>query len=97
MVSIISPTRVPKGVIVGGSPLKPLPNAIVFQYNPDTLTDMFQVQTIGYKGIDYSEILHGRSAPVETNTRYGVAGRYIDPAHQQLRLAAFMRKVANAI
>ncbi|HWW76925.1 MAG TPA: hypothetical protein VNZ44_16110, partial [Pyrinomonadaceae bacterium] len=57
--------RVAKGAIVGIDLLNPVPNVIVFQYNPDTLTRTLQAQGSGESGAR-SEAMRLRGAPVET-------------------------------
>ena len=57
--------RVVKGAIVGIDLLNPVPNVIVFQYNPDTLTRTLQAQGSGESGAR-SEAMRLRGAPVET-------------------------------
>jgi hypothetical protein len=57
--------RLTKGAIVGIDLLNPVPNVIVFQYNPETLTRTLQVQAAGEGGAR-SEAMRLRGAPVET-------------------------------
>ncbi|MDQ3803245.1 MAG: hypothetical protein M3416_05260 [Acidobacteriota bacterium] len=57
--------RVTKGAIVGVDLLNPVPNVIVFQYNPETLTRTLQAQASGDSGAR-SEAMRLRGAPVET-------------------------------
>ncbi len=57
--------RVAKGAIVGIDLLNPIPNVIVFQYNPETLTRTLQAQGSGEGGAR-SEAMRLRGAPVET-------------------------------
>lgn len=57
--------RVAKGAIVGIDLLNPVPNVIVFQYNPETLTRTLQAQGSGDGGAR-SEAMRLRGAPVET-------------------------------
>jgi hypothetical protein len=39
--------RVLKGALVSVDPLLPIPNVIIFQYNPDTLTRTLKPRTAG--------------------------------------------------
>ncbi len=57
--------RTIKGAIVGVDPLNPLPNVIIFQYNPDTLTRTIEPQ-MGGEGGDRAESLRLKGAPAET-------------------------------
>ena len=57
--------RVTKGAIIGFDIFNPVPNVIVFQYNPETLTRTLQAQGSG-EGSARSESMRLRGAPVET-------------------------------
>lgn len=57
--------RVMKGAIVGIDMFSQLPSAIVFQYNPDTMTRTLQAQASGDGGAR-SEVIRLKGAPVET-------------------------------
>ena len=57
--------RVMKGAIVGIDMFSPVPSAIVFQYNPDTMTRTLQAQASGEGGAR-SEVTRLKGAPVET-------------------------------
>ncbi|HYH84990.1 MAG TPA: hypothetical protein VEX60_05865, partial [Pyrinomonadaceae bacterium] len=57
--------RVMKGAIIGIDLLNPVPNVIVFQYNPETLTRTLQAQGSSEGGAR-SEAMRLRGAPVET-------------------------------
>jgi hypothetical protein len=57
--------RVMKGAIVGIDMFSPVPSAIVFQYNPDTMTRTLQAQASGDGGAR-SEVIRLKGAPVET-------------------------------
>jgi hypothetical protein len=53
-----------KGAIVGIDMFSPVPSAIVFQYNPDTMTRTLQAQASGEGGAR-SEVIRLKGAPVE--------------------------------
>src|ERR1044071_4389074 len=57
--------RVAKGAIVGIDLLNPIPNVIVFQYNPETLTRTLQSQGAGEGGAR-SEAMRLKGEPIET-------------------------------
>ena len=57
--------RLIKGAIIGIDPINPVPNVIIFQYNPDTLTRTLKAKTSG-EGGNPSEVLRLKGAPVET-------------------------------
>jgi hypothetical protein len=57
--------RLIKGAIVGIDIFTPIPNVILFQYNPDTLTRRLQSQMAGEGGAG-SESLRLKGAPEET-------------------------------
>lgn len=58
--------RLLRGAIVGINPLSPIPNVIVFQYNPDTVTRTLQAQAAGGEGGNRSEAMRLKGAPIET-------------------------------
>ena len=58
--------RLLRGAIVGIDPLNPIPNVIVFQYNPDTVTRTLQAQAAGGEGGNRSEAMRLKGAPIET-------------------------------
>src|SRR5687768_11526880 len=58
--------RLLRGALVGLDPLNPVASAIMFQYNPDTLTRTLQAQTSGGEGGARSEALRLKGAPTET-------------------------------
>jgi hypothetical protein len=58
--------RVQKGVLYGIDPSRPGTGAIVFQYNPDTLTRTLRAQTAGAQGGDRVEALRLKAPPEET-------------------------------
>jgi hypothetical protein len=64
--SPISP-RLLKGALVAISPFSPLPNAVAFQYNPDTLTRRLEARAVSQEG-DRGEALRLTGAPKETIT-----------------------------
>jgi hypothetical protein len=57
--------RVLKGALVGIDPTSPIPNVIVFQYNPDTLTRTLKPRSPGGEGAR-SEAMRLTGAPEET-------------------------------
>jgi hypothetical protein len=59
--------RLLKGAIVGIDPLIPLPNVIVFQYNPDTMTRRLEPRAVSAEG-DRGEAFRLTGAPKETIT-----------------------------
>jgi hypothetical protein len=65
--------RLLKGALVSIAVTNPIPQVILFQYNPDTLTRSLQAQMSG-EGGERSEAQRLKGAPVETPT----AG--LDPA-----------------
>jgi hypothetical protein len=64
--SPISP-RLLKGALVAVDPLNPVPNAVAFQYNPDTLTRRLEARAVSQEG-DRGEALRLTGAPKETIT-----------------------------
>jgi len=64
MSSPLSP-RVVRGAIVGVDILSPVASAIVFQYNPDTVTRTLQAQAAG-DGAARAEAMRLKGAPIET-------------------------------
>jgi len=61
--------RLIKGAIIALGLLNPLPNVIVFQYNPDTMTRKLDARTpSGSEGADKSEALRFLGPPKETIT-----------------------------
>ncbi len=64
--SPISP-RLLKGALIAVDPLSPVPNAVVFQYNPDTLTRRLEARAVSQEG-DRGEALRLTGAPKETIT-----------------------------
>lgn len=65
MTSFPNSPRLLRSSLVTLDPLRPVPRAIVFQYNPDTLTRSLQAQANAGGG-ERSEALRLRGAPVET-------------------------------
>jgi hypothetical protein len=57
--------RLSKGAIVSFDALVPIPNVIIFQYNPKEVTRQIQAQTAG-EGGSSSEIHRLKGAPTET-------------------------------
>jgi hypothetical protein len=57
--------RVTKGAIISIDPFSPIPQVIVFQYNPDTLTRTLQPQSSS-GGESRTEALRLKGPPVET-------------------------------
>lgn len=66
MTTFSNSPRLLKGALIGIDPFNPLASAIVFQYNPDTLTRTLQAQTVGGEGGARGEALRLKGAPVET-------------------------------
>ena len=64
--SPVSP-RLLKGALIAVGPLNPLPNAVAFQYNPDTLTRRLEARAVNQEG-DRGEALRLTGAPKETIT-----------------------------
>ncbi len=64
--SPISP-RLLKGALIAVDPLNPVPNAVAFQYNPDTLTRRLEARAVSQEG-DRGEALRLTGAPKETIT-----------------------------
>lgn len=64
--SPISP-RLLKGALIAVDPLSPVPNAVAFQYNPDTLTRKLEARAVSQEG-DRGEALRLTGAPKETIT-----------------------------
>jgi len=61
--------RIIKGALVGINPIIPIPNAILFQYNPDTLTRRLEARaTGGGEGSDRGEAFRLTGPPKETIT-----------------------------
>lgn len=61
--------RLIKGALVGINPIIPIPNAILFQYNPDTLTRRLEARsTGGGEGSDRGEAFRLTGPPKETIT-----------------------------
>jgi len=61
--------RLIKGALVGINPIAPIPNAILFQYNPDTLTRRLEARsTGGGEGSDRGEAFRLTGPPKETIT-----------------------------
>lgn len=65
MTSFPGSPRLQKGAIVGLDPSNPLASAVIFQYNPDTLTRTITPQTVGGNA-DRSEALRLKGPPQET-------------------------------
>jgi len=42
--------RLLKGALVGIDPLVPIPNVVVFQYNPDTMTRRLEPRAVSAEG-----------------------------------------------
>ena len=59
--------RLLKGAIVGVDPLVPIPNVVVFQYNPDTMTRKLEPRAVSAEG-DRGEAFRLTGAPKETIT-----------------------------
>jgi hypothetical protein len=59
--------RLLKGAIVGVDPLIPIPNVVVFQYNPDTMTRRLEPRAVSAEG-DRGEAFRLTGAPKETIT-----------------------------
>jgi hypothetical protein len=59
--------RLLKGAIVGVDPLIPVPNVVVFQYNPDTMTRRLEPRAVSAEG-DRGEAFRLTGAPKETIT-----------------------------
>lgn len=59
--------RLIKGALIGIDPLSPLANAIVFQYNPDTMTRRLEARAVSQEG-DRGEAMRLTGAPKETIT-----------------------------
>jgi len=64
--SPLSP-RLLKGALIAVDPLNPVPNAVAFQYNPDTLTRKLEARAVSQEG-DRGEALRLTGAPKETIT-----------------------------
>ncbi len=61
--------RLIRGALVGINPIVPIPNVILFQYNPDTLTRRLDARsTGGGEGSDRSEAFRLTGPPKETIT-----------------------------
>jgi len=56
--------RLQKGAIVGIDPVQPVPNIVIFQYNPDAMTRTLQASTAG-GDTDRGEALHLKGPPQE--------------------------------
>jgi hypothetical protein len=59
--------RLLKGAFVGIDPLVPVPNVVVFQYNPDTMTRRLEPRAVSAEG-DRGEAYRLTDAPKETIT-----------------------------
>ena len=59
--------RLIKGALIGIDPLSPLANAIVFQYNPETMTRRLEARAVSQEG-DRGEAMRLTGAPKETIT-----------------------------
>jgi hypothetical protein len=59
--------RLLKGAIVAVDPLIPIPNVVVFQYNPDTMTRRLEPRAVSAEG-DRGEAFRLTGAPKETIT-----------------------------
>src|SRR6267378_4566128 len=59
--------RLWKGAIVGVDPLNPIPNVVVFQYNPDTMTRKLEPRAVSAEG-DRGEAFRLTGPPKETIT-----------------------------
>lgn len=59
--------RLLKGAIVAVDPLVPVPNVVVFQYNPDTMTRRLEARAVSGEG-DRGEAFRLTGAPKETIT-----------------------------
>ena len=57
--------RVHKGAIVSYDKNSPIPQVILFQYNPDSLSRTIQAQTSGVEG-DPAESFRYKGPPIET-------------------------------
>jgi len=65
MTSFPRSPKVMKGALVGLDLFNPLASAIVFQYNPETMTRRLQAQSLGGGEGDRTEALRLKGAPVE--------------------------------
>lgn len=82
--------RLLKGAIIGLDPVNPLASAIVFQYNPDTMTRRLDARTSGGgEGADKSEALRLTGPPKETIT-LGIEVDAVDQLEQANPLAVAM-------
>lgn len=59
--------RLLKGALIGVSPLHPIRNIVVFQYNPDTMTRRLEARAVSQEG-DRGEAFRLTGAPKETIT-----------------------------
>jgi hypothetical protein len=59
--------RLIKGALIGIDPLSPLAKAIVFQYNPETMTRRLEARAVSQEG-DRGEAMRLTGAPKETIT-----------------------------
>ena len=59
--------RLLKGALVGVDPLVPIPNVVVFQYNPDSMTRRLEPRSVSAEG-DRGEAFRLTGAPKETIT-----------------------------
>lgn len=67
MTAFSNSPRLIKGALIGISPLNPTRNAVIFQYNPDTLTRRLEPRAASAGG-DRSETLRLTGPPKETIT-----------------------------
>lgn len=65
MITFPGSPRLMKGAIIGIDPLNPIASAVVFQYNPDSMTRTLESQISG-KDSAKAENLQIKGAPVET-------------------------------
>ena len=58
--------KILKGALVSIAPQNPIPNAVVFQYNPEQVTRSLQPQVMGGESSERSETIRFKGAPVQT-------------------------------
>ena len=75
-----------KGAIIAIDPTRPLPNVIIFQYNPDTLTRTLAAQTTGSDNAARGEVLRF-TAPPQENIRLEIEIDATDQLEQAQPLA----------
>ena len=67
MMSFPGSPRLLKGALVGVDSLVPVPNVVVFQYNPDTMIRRLEPRVVSSEG-DRGEVLRLTGLPKETIT-----------------------------